>query len=162
MMSRQLLTALSLILIAVECVSARFFIKMDNSGCDRPTFKKYEEIRKEFMEEHLSRALGSDVELNEEEQQLNTIIMGLKADELARGFQNPFNFTPSRHFFEVYKAIESSPLFKIIQQMPKGNKREVLNPSANIDTNFYPYSISLGGILHAHDTAICKCHFDMR
>jgi Adenosine/AMP deaminase N-terminal len=159
MMSRQFLTALSLILIAAECVSARFFIKMENSGCDRPTFKKYEEIRREFMEEHLSRALGSDVELNEEEQQLNTIIMGLKADELARGFQNPFNFTPSRHFFEVYKAIESSPLFKIIQQMPKGEFFS--NPLVNIVTHFYPYS-SPGGILHAHDTAICKCHFDIR
>lgn len=72
------------------------------------------------MQEHLSRALGADVVLNEEEQQLNAIIMDLKADELARGFQNPFNFTPSRHFFDVKSSIESSPLFKLIEKMPKG------------------------------------------
>jgi hypothetical protein len=122
MMLRHLLTTLSLILIAAECVSARFFVAMEDSSCDRPTFKQYEEIRRDFMEKHLSRALGADVELNEEEQQLNTIIMDLKREELARGFQNPFNFTPSRHFFEVYKEIEQSPLFKIIQKMPKGGK----------------------------------------
>lgn len=107
----------STLLIANQCVSARFII-MDNSS--RPTFNEYEKIREDFMQEHLSRALGADVVLNEEEQQLNTIIMDLKTDELARGFQNPFNFTPSRHFFDVKSSIESSPLFKLIEKMPKG------------------------------------------
>lgn len=118
-MSRQVLTLFSLFSIATRCISARF-IMMENFNRSRPSFEKYEEIRKEYLQEHYSRALGSDVELNAEEQQLNAIIMDLKADELARGFQNPFNFTPSRHFFEVYKTIESSPLFKLIEKMPKG------------------------------------------
>lgn len=111
------LTVFSTLLIANQCVLARFII-MDNSR--RPTFQEYEQIRAEFTDEHLSRALGADVVLNEEEQQLNAIIMGLKADELTRGFENPFNFTPSRHFFEVYASIESSPLYKLIEKMPKG------------------------------------------
>lgn len=118
-MSRQsLIIFVSSLLIAIECVSASFIVMEKKSS--RPTFNKYEEIRKDFMQKHLSSALGADVQLNEEEQQLNEIIMGFKADELARGFQNPFNFTPSRHFFEVYKSIESSPLFKLIHKMPKG------------------------------------------
>lgn len=105
------------------------------------------------MQEHLSRALGADVVLNEEEQQLNAIIMDLKADELARGFQNPFNFTPSRHFFDVKSSIESSPLFKLIEKMPKG---------CRIFFDIHPENFTIfflnfpGGILHAHDTAICK------
>lgn len=97
---------------------------MDNSSViSRPSFNKYEKMRQDYMEKELSKALGFDIELNEEEQELNAIIMNLKSAELSRGFQNPFNFTPSRHFFEVYKSIESSPLFKIIQKMPKGLSR---------------------------------------
>lgn len=123
-MSRKSLSMFSLILIVIQYTSARFIIEMetlnDEQSCSRPTFNKYEEIRREFMQKHLSRALGSDVELNEEEQKLNEIIMSLKAEELNRGFQNPFNFTPARHFFDVKKSVESSPLFKIIQKMPKG------------------------------------------
>lgn len=91
-----------------------------NNFSPRPSYIKYQEIRAKFLQEHMSRALGSDVELNEDEQQLNATIMELKADELSRGFENPYNFTPSRHFFDVYKSIESSPLFKILEKMPKG------------------------------------------
>lgn len=91
-----------------------------NESCGRPTFDKYEEMRRDFMKQHLSRGLGYDIQLNEEEKQLNEIIMGLKGEELKRGFQNPYNFTPARHFFDVKKNVESSPLFKLIQKMPKG------------------------------------------
>lgn len=112
----------SLILIFIQCASSRFIIEMEtsNDSYARPTFEKYEEMRRDLMEKHLSRALGSNVRLNENEEKLNEIIMGMKMEELARGFQNPFNFTPARHFFEVKKTVESSPLFKIIRKMPKG------------------------------------------
>lgn len=86
----------------------------------RPSFEKYEALRKNLVDEHLKRALGSDIVLSEREEQFNSILMDLKTDELSRGFQNPFNFTPSRHFFDVLKSVESSPLFKLIQTMPKG------------------------------------------
>jgi Adenosine/AMP deaminase N-terminal len=91
---------------------------MDTS--ERPNFEKYKALRQDLLDLHLERALGSDVVLNEQENQLNTILMGLKAEEIERGFQNPFNFTPSRHFFDVLKSVESSSLFKLIQKMPKG------------------------------------------
>lgn len=120
-MSWKRLSVFSLFLIVIPCASARFIIEMETpSGNSRPTYSKYAEMRKEYMEKHLSSALGSNVTLNEQEQQLNEIIMKLKDEELNRGFQNPFNFTPAHHFFEVYKSVESSPLFKIIQKMPKG------------------------------------------
>lgn len=117
------LSVFSLILIVLRCTSARFIIEMDRShdeSCARPTYAKYEEMRADFMQKHLGRALGFDVELNEDERELNKIIMKFKVEELSRGFQNPSNFTPARHFFDVYKSIESSPLFKLLQKMPKG------------------------------------------
>lgn len=86
----------------------------------RPTFEKYEAQRKLLLSEHSERALGSDIVLSEREEQFNSMLMDLKMDELARGFQNPFNFTPSRHFFDVLKSVESSSLFKLIRKMPKG------------------------------------------
>ena len=109
---------LSLNLIAVQCSSTGNRSIMDTSK--RPNFEKYEALRKTLLDEHLGRALGSDVVLNEREEQFNSILMDLKTDELSRGFQNPFNFTPSRHFFDVLKSVESSPLFELIRKMPKG------------------------------------------
>lgn len=105
-------------LIAVQCFLTGNRSVMDISS--RPTFEKYEAQRKLLLSEHLDRALGSDIVLSEREEQFNSMLMDLKMDELARGFQNPFNFTPSRHFFDVLKSVESSPLFKLIRKMPKG------------------------------------------
>lgn len=94
-----------------------------DSLAKRPTFEKYQEERQKLVQAHLGKALGSDIVLNEREELFNAMLMELKADELAQGFQNPFNFTPSRHFFEVFKSVESSPLFKLIRKMPKGEFR---------------------------------------
>jgi len=109
------------IFIGCVCLSSSKTLRMDSQP-KRPSLEKYHELREEYLNTHLSRALGSDVLLNEEEQQFNTILMDLKAEELARGFENPFNFTPARHFFDTMKSVESSQLFKLIQKMPKGAK----------------------------------------
>lgn len=103
---------------AVQCFSSENRTEMDSSH--RPSFAKYQDLRKKLLSEHLSHALGSDIVLNEREEQFNSILMDLKMDELSRGFQNPFNFTPARHFFDVLQNVESSPLFKLIRKMPKG------------------------------------------
>lgn len=114
----------SLNLISVQCFSVvnRTIIKptvMDTS--ERPSFEKYKTLRQDLLDLHLERALGSDVVLNEREKKFNSILMDLKADEISRGFQNPFNFTPARHFFDVLESVESSSLFKLIKKMPKGS-----------------------------------------
>lgn len=109
----------SLTCVVVQCFSiGNRSIAMETFN--RPTFEKYEELRAVLLSEHLDRALGSDIVLNDREEQFNSILMDAKMDELSRGFQNPFNFTPSRHFFDVLKPIESSHLFKLIRKMPKG------------------------------------------
>lgn len=98
----------------------------------RPTYDLYLEMREKLVQKHANHALGSDVKLTEEEEQFNEILMEFKSEELTRGFENPFNFTPSHHFFDVLKSVEKSPLFNLIRKMPKGS------------------------VLHAHDTALCK------
>ena len=108
----------SISLIAVQCFKTRNRLAMDLT--ERPNFEKYKALRQDLLDLHQERALGSDIVLNENEKSFNSILMGLKADEIARGFQNPFNFTPARHFFDVSKSVESSTLFKLIQKMPKG------------------------------------------
>lgn len=116
-------SAVSLLLIVILCtnLASAYKVKME-SHSKRPSLDKYLELREDLLNKHLSRGLGSDVLLNEDEQQFNSIIMDLKADELARGFENPFNFTPARHFFDAMKSVESSQLFKLIKKMPKGAK----------------------------------------
>lgn len=102
--------------IAVQCFTPSDRYTMSH----RPSFAKYQALRKSLLAEHLGRALGSDILLNEQEEQFNSMLMDLKMDELSRGFENPFNFTPSRHFFDVVNTVEASPLFKLIRKMPKG------------------------------------------
>lgn len=109
----------SVLLIAVQCLTPGNRSAMDVSS-GRPSFEKYVAQRKELLDEHLGRALGSDIVLNEQEELFNSMLMDLKSEELSRGFQNPFNFTPARHFFDVLNTVEASPLFKLIQKMPKG------------------------------------------
>lgn len=119
--SRQVASLVLFLCLFTTAIFARITRMDDNNyTTGRLPFDKYTKLREEFVSQHLSRALGADVQLNEDEQQLNAIIMDFKTEELARGFQNPFNFTPSRHFFDVLQTIESSPLFKLIQKMPKG------------------------------------------
>lgn len=101
----------------------------------RPSLSDYKNLRKRFITEESDRALGSDIYLNENELKANKIIMAAKNKEIQIGFNNPYNFTPSRHLFEVLTQINQSDLFKIIKKMPKG------------------------GMLHAHDTALCSTDY---
>uniref|UniRef100_A0A182WBF6 Adenosine deaminase n=1 Tax=Anopheles minimus TaxID=112268 RepID=A0A182WBF6_9DIPT len=96
----------------------------------RPSYDEYCRLREEFFNREQARGLGADLVLSEDEQRLNRYVMHLKQQELAKGVENPYELVSARHFFEMLERINESPLFKVIQQMPKG------------------------GVLHAHDTAI--------
>uniref|UniRef100_A0A8D8NX24 Adenosine deaminase n=2 Tax=Culex pipiens TaxID=7175 RepID=A0A8D8NX24_CULPI len=96
----------------------------------RLTYEQFQAQRAEFLRDEESRALGADIVLTEDEQKVNEWLMKLKKAELDAGFKTPREFAPARHFFTVLDQIKASPLFQLIQRMPKG------------------------GILHAHDTAI--------
>lgn len=105
--------------------------KMSN----RPSFDQYIASRQSVFKQENSNNFESDVKLNPKEERANKVIMAVKNAELNDGFLNPQNFAPSRPFFEVLDVINKSKLFKIIRKMPKG------------------------GILHAHDTALCSTDY---
>ncbi|KAG4076714.1 hypothetical protein HA402_002001 [Bradysia odoriphaga] len=101
----------------------------------RPSFEQYIASRESILNAENSDNFESDVKLNPKEERANAIIMTAKNAELDDGLANPQNFAPSRYFFEVLDKINKSKLFKIIRKMPKG------------------------GILHAHDTALCSTDY---
>ncbi|XP_031617621.1 adenosine deaminase 2-like [Contarinia nasturtii] len=91
--------------------------------------------REEVLKNEAETSFAADIKLTDSEQLANKIIMKAKEDEFKTGFLQPYLFNPARHIFEVLDAIKQSKLFQIIQKMPKG------------------------GILHAHDTALCSTSY---
>lgn len=101
----------------------------------RPSYEQYIASRASVFNAEDADNFESDVQLSPKEERANAVIMAAKNAELDDGFKNPQNFAPARYFFEVLDKINKSKLFKIIRQMPKG------------------------GILHAHDTALCSTDY---
>ncbi|XP_030385308.1 adenosine deaminase 2-A [Scaptodrosophila lebanonensis] len=96
----------------------------------RPSPEAYASLRNMFFRYEESKALGSDLQLNERELQANQIIMATKMQEYNEGLITPHLFKPSQHFFKVLENIKATDLFRYMSAMPKG------------------------AVLHAHDTAI--------
>ncbi|XP_075164073.1 adenosine deaminase-like [Haematobia irritans] len=101
----------------------------------RPSPEAYNSLRDIFFRYEESKSFGADIELTELELNANQIIMEAKTKEYEEGMIVPHLFAPSQHFFTVLDEIRQSPLFQIISKMPKG------------------------GVLHAHDTALCSTDF---
>lgn len=101
----------------------------------RPKLDDYFRDRQDILNYEVESSFAYDIKLNENEKLANVIIMQAKTNELDTGFMKPYLFNPSRHIFEVLDVIKQSKLFQIIQKMPKG------------------------GILHAHDTALCSANY---
>lgn len=101
----------------------------------RPSYEQYIASRESICKAESINNFESDVKLNPKEERANAVIMAAKNAELDDGLKHPQNFSPSRHFFEAIDKINRSKLFKIIRKMPKG------------------------GILHAHDTALCSTDY---
>lgn len=102
-----------------------------NINHKRPTMNEYLAERDALVKKQYASSFENDVVLNDRESLANEIIMKLKKKAIQQGLDDPSTFTPSRHIFNVMDQMESTPLFQIIQKMPKG------------------------GVLHAHDTALC-------
>lgn len=102
---------------------------------ERPDISEYQAMRKQFIESETQYGFGSDIRLSAREQKANTIIMAAKEAEYANSITKPSSFRPSRHIFETLAAIKQTKLYQIIRKMPKG------------------------GILHAHDSAVCSTDY---
>jgi len=84
--------------------------------------------------EHLG-TMGQMIRLNDREQEANKVIMAVKKKEISKGILDPTKFTPGQHIFKTLTEIRKSPIFNLIKKMPKG------------------------GVLHAHDTALCSTEY---
>lgn len=111
-------------------------IKITQTECNtRTTLHDYFRDRQDLLNYEVETSFGADIKLSNNEQLANKIIMQAKEDEFEIGFRRPYTFNPARHIFEVFDVIKQSKLFQIIKKMPKG------------------------GILHAHDTALCTANY---
>ncbi|XP_030572689.1 adenosine deaminase 2 [Drosophila novamexicana] len=99
------------------------------------TPEAYSTLRSVMIQMERASSLGNSMQLTDEESAANKVLMAAKSKELEKGFLNPSKFTPGQHIFQVLKKVERSPLFGLLKTMPKG------------------------GILHAHDTALCSTEF---
>lgn len=95
----------------------------------------YSILREAMIKLEQKYTLGSRVQLTEKEQAANVVIMKEKNVEFNKGLLDPGKFSSGHHVFQVLRKIKASRLFGILQQMPKG------------------------GILHAHDTALCSSEY---
>lgn len=121
--------------LAASQLAAYVFRADGSAHNNRPTPEAYNAERSSFFLYEEARGLGAEIELNHRELLANQIIMAAKTYEYEEGLAKPHLFKPSKHFFSVLEAIAKTPLFAYMQAMPKG------------------------GVLHAHDVAMCSTDF---
>lgn len=71
--------------------------------------------REALIQREASMQTGGQMVLSEAEQRLDALLLKMKQKELT-GAESP----PAMHFFKARPLIRSSPIFSILQKMPKG------------------------------------------
>ena len=104
----------------------------DNQSIDG--YQDYLNQRKALLQKDSLLYFDNATVLNDKEQQLNQKLVALQQNMIADYKANHF-FPPARNFYQSKKHIEQTPLYKIIQKMPKG------------------------GILHLHSGAMGDAHW---
>ncbi|TSZ83221.1 Adenosine deaminase 2-A [Bagarius yarrelli] len=72
-------------------------------------------LRELLLQEEVSRQIGGRVELSAAERRLDSLFRKLKEQEIRAS-----HFPPAMHFFQAKPYIQKSPVFKLLQKMPKG------------------------------------------
>lgn len=71
--------------------------------------------REALIKLEASMQMGGQIMLTDAEQRLNSVLMKRKQEELWRA-----DFPPALHFFKAKTLIRTSPIFSVLQKMPKG------------------------------------------
>lgn len=71
--------------------------------------------REALIKREASMQMGGQIVLTDAEQRLNSVLMKKKQEELWRA-----DFPPALHFFKAKTLIRTSPIFSVLQKMPKG------------------------------------------
>lgn len=93
--------------VVVACLLLYFL----NGGLSHPDPRQ----REALIQLEASMQMGGQIVLTEAEQRLDAILMKNKQEELRRD-----DFPPSMHFFKARSLIRTSPIFSVLQKMPKG------------------------------------------
>ncbi|KAG1952768.1 adenosine deaminase 2-A isoform X2 [Pimephales promelas] len=75
-----------------------------------------------MLKQEISQQVGGSVELTPAELKLDSILHQLKLKEMV---YSPF--PPANHFFKVRHVVQNSPVFKLLQKMPKGAALHIHN-----------------------------------
>lgn len=94
---------------AVVCLLLCFF----TCGVSIPDPKYREELIKQ--EAHMQT--GGEVELTDAEKRLDAVLSKMKEEEIMKA-----DFPPAMHFFKARHLIRTSPIFSVLQKMPKGTQ----------------------------------------
>lgn len=71
--------------------------------------------RESFIEQEASMQTGGQMVLTDAEKRLDAALFKMKQEEVMRA-----DFPPAMHFFKARPLIRSSPIFGLLQKMPKG------------------------------------------
>lgn len=71
--------------------------------------------REALMQLEASLQTGGHVVLTDAEQRLDALLFKMKQDQVMRA-----DFPPAMHFFKARHLIRASPIFSLLQKMPKG------------------------------------------
>ncbi|XP_044729392.1 adenosine deaminase 2-like [Chrysoperla carnea] len=97
--------------------------------------------------------LGYQLQLNDKEIIVNTLLMDAKHAEFNVGLIKPVDFLPSMNFLKAKPLIENSTVFQIIKKMPKGAILHV-HEKAMVSTDF------LYNLTYIDDLFICITETD--
>ncbi|KAF1387283.1 hypothetical protein PFLUV_G00103790 [Perca fluviatilis] len=76
--------------------------------------------REALIQLEASMQTGGQVVLTDAEQRLDTLLFQMKQEEMVRA-----DFPPAMHFFKARDLIRTSPIFSLLQKMPKGGALHV-------------------------------------
>lgn len=79
--------------------------------------------RETMIHQEASRQTGGRVQLTGAEQRLDAHLRKLKEQEMAAA-----QFPPAFHFFKARPLIHKSPIFSLLQRMPKGKTSNTVPP----------------------------------
>lgn len=94
--------------VAVTCLLLGLLLALGTSSPDPSR-------RQRYIEDEARMRIGGHSQLSPEELQLDAQLTRLMHDEMARP-----EFLPALHFFKARPLIRSSPIYSLLQKMPKG------------------------------------------
>lgn len=71
--------------------------------------------REALIQLEASMQTGGQIVLNDVEKRLDARLFKMKQEEIMRA-----DFPPAMHFFKARRLIRTSPIFSLLQKMPKG------------------------------------------